>query len=307
MNKLQIIDAPLDFGPENLGVDLGPGAIRHTHLVTILKKLKFTILDKGSIKVDKPKQVGNPKLKYLAENLTFNKKLSSAILEDLKKKYYPIVLGGDHSITLGSVSAIARVKKNVGLIWIDAHPDCNTDKTTLTGNIHGMPLAALLGEGNKKLVNFFTPKQKIKTENTVIIGVKDIDEAELRIMRKLKVKTYTVDDVEEKGIVTVTNETINTLMPNVSHLHISIDLDAIDSEFAPGVGMPNYGGLTYREISYLTRKIGELKLTKSIDIVELNPTKDIENKTANLAVELIVNLLGKKYTLYETYLERNKL
>lgn len=306
MNKIQIIGAPLDFGSHALGVDLGPSAIRHAHLVKILKNLGFRIVDTGNISIStKEKRNENRNLKYLNSILEFNKELGEKIIKGFKDNFFPVTLGGDHSISIGSISAVSKIKKNIGLIWIDAHPDSNTDKTTLTGNIHGMPLSSLLGKGYPKLVNFLFTGPKVKAENTVIIGAKDIDQAERKILKKLKVLMYTIDDIEEKGISEIVKTALKRISKNISHLHVSLDLDVIDIKDAPGVGMPNYGGLNYREISYITRKIGETSFSKSIDIVELNPTRDIENKTAKLAVELIVNLLGKRYSPYEAYLEEN--
>lgn len=307
MRKIQIIGAPIDLGSESLGVDIGPNAIRHAGLISALKAFGYDVLDSGNINTNPPlTKPRNQKLKYLKEILSANEKLANIIYQGLKKDYLPITLGGDHTVALGSVSAIKKYYKEIALIWIDAHPDTNTEKTTLTGNIHGMPLAVLLGEGNCKLTHFLNIYPKLNPANVVIIGAKDIDEGEMEIIRKYKLLMFTVDDIEEQGIHQVVQKTLKKILKKVKHLHISIDLDAIDIKDAPGVGMQNYGGLTYREISYLARKIGEINISKSIDVVELNPTRDLENKTAKLAVELILSFLGKRYTNYELYLERNR-
>lgn len=307
MRKFQIIGAPIDLGSELLGVDIGPNAIRHAGLIPALKSSGFSILDSGNIIINpslsKPK---NRKLKYVNEILSANLKLANTISQSLQKGYNPITLGGDHTVALGSMAALKNYYHKIALIWIDAHPDTNTDKTTLTGNIHGMPLAALLGEGHLRLTHFFDKRPKIDPEHLVIIGAKDIDEGEMKVIKKLKLSMFTIDDIEEQGIHQIVKKSFNQILEGVKHLHISIDLDAVDVKDAPGVGMQNYGGLTYREISYLARKIGELNISKSIDLVELNPTRDLENKTAKLAVELILSFLGKRYTNYELYLERNK-
>ena len=307
MRKIQIIGAPIDLGSESLGVDIGPNAIRHAGLIPALSSFGYEVLDSGNINVNPPlTKPKNKKLKYLEDILSANKKLALTIYKGLKKGYNPLTLGGDHTVALGSVSAIKKYYQEIALIWIDAHPDTNTDKTTLTGNIHGMPLAALLGEGHQKLTHLLNIHPKIDPQKVVVIGAKDMDEDEIEIINKYQLLMFTIDDIEELGIHQVTKKALTKILKGVSHLHISMDLDAIDIKDAPGVGMQNYGGLTYREISYLARKIGEINISKSIDLVELNPTRDLENKTAKLAVELILSFLGKRYTNYELYLERNK-
>lgn len=307
MNKIQIIGAPIDLGSELLGVDIGPNAIRHAGLIPALKAFGYNVLDNGNININPPlRKTKNQKLKFLREILNTNSKLANLVYQGLKKDYLPITLGGDHTIALGSVSAIKKYYQDIALIWIDAHPDTNTDKTTLTGNIHGMPLAALLGEGHQKLTNFLNIYPKLNPKNVAIIGAKDIDDGEMKVIRRYKLLMFTIDDIEEQGIHQIVQKTLKKILKKVKHLHISMDLDAIDIKDAPGVGMQNYGGLTYREISYLARKIGAINISKSIDVVELNPTRDLENKTAKLAVELILSFLGKRYTNYELYLERNR-
>jgi arginase len=308
MVKATIIGVPLDLGAQNLGVDIGPNAIRYQNIKTKLENSGFRISDTGNIPCINREQLslGNTKLKYLDEILRVSEKTASLVFELLTGKEKIIALGGDHSICLGTVSgASSALKGNLGLIYLDAHGDLNTDKTSVTGNIHGMHLASLLGFGDIRLIQVFDKSVKINKKNLLHIGGYDLDRGEIALIKKEKLATYKLFDILSDGLAPLLLKIVK-LTTQVKNIWVSLDLDVIDSAYAPGSGMPNKAGLTYREISTICEYIGHHCHVVGVDIVEYNPLQDIGGKTAELAIELIAKLFGSNYSWYTNYLANNK-
>jgi len=304
-----MLGIPLDLGAENLGVDIAPNAFRYQHIKEKLKGSGLSIEDLGNVDCNSRDllQIGNLKLKYLDEIVQIAEKSAKKVFEVIKRDDKIIVLGGDHSISLGAISgASAALNGDLGLIYCDAHGDMNTDKSTLTGNIHGMHLASLMGFGNKRLTSIYDDSIKIITENLLHIGANDLDHAEVEFIKKERLRCYSIFDVLSDGLAPLF-KMINELQSRVKNIWVSLDLDVIDSVYAPGAGMPNKAGLSYREITTIARYIGERCNVIGLDIVEYNPLKDIEGETAELGIELIAKLLGHNYNWYTNYLKQNML
>lgn len=309
MINATIIGIPLDLGAENLGVDIGPDAFRYQKVKEKLQYAGFKISDKGNIAViDRNKtKLGNPELKYLDEILRVSELSAKLVHSEISKGQKIIAFGGDHSISLGILSgASVALNNSLGLIYFDAHGDMNTEKTTLTGNIHGMHLASLMGFGNKRLINVHKKGTKIRKENLVHIGGKDFDLAELDFIKAQKLKYFTTFDLLSDGLAPLL-KLIKKLQNQVSYIWVSFDLDVIDSIYAPGAGISNLGGLTYREVISIAEYIGKSCNIIGVDIVEYNPLKDIDGRTAELGIELVAKFFGSNYSWYTKYLEENKL
>lgn len=303
-----IIGIPLDLGAENLGVDIGPNAIRYQNIKQKLENSGFRISDVGNISCTNREllSVGNPQLKYLNEILRVSKSTAKIVYDLINKNEKVIALGGDHSICLGTISGAAAVIKNdLGLIYLDAHGDINTDRTSITGNIHGMHLASLMGFGDKRLVQVFNKSIKIKKANLLHVGGYDLDSGEIELIEKEKLNTYKIIDILSNGLAPLFLK-IDKLNSSVKNVWVSLDLDVIDSTYAPAAGMPNKAGLTYREITTICEYIGKNSRVIGVDVVEYNPLRDIEAKTAELAIELIAKLFGSNYSWYTNYLIINK-
>lgn len=308
--KATLIGVPLDLGAKNLGVDVGPEAFRYQKIIEKLTSSGLEITDAGTIEItDRAKlDPGNPRLKYLAEIVRVSEetaKLSHAAIEKQEKV---IAVGGDHSINLGVVAgASAALNGNLGLIYLDAHGDMNTDETTLTGNIHGMHLASLLGLGAPELAHVHGKQPKIAKENLLHIGGSDFDKAELDLVKRENLDCFMMIDLLSHGMAPLFQK-IDALCSRVDNVWVSLDLDAIDMVYAPGAGMPNKRGLTYREIAAIAEYVGQHCNTVGIDVVEYNPLQDVEQKTAELGIELIAKFLGKDYSWYSSYyLSRNQV
>ena len=304
-----MLGIPLDLGAANLGVDIGPNAFRYQRIKDKLEGSGLSIEDLGDITCNPRKnlQIGNPKLKYLEEIVRVSGEAAEKVFNTIKKKNKIIALGGDHSISLGAISgASAALKGDLGLIYCDAHGDMNTDKTTLTGNIHGMHLASLLGFGDERLTSIFNTSIKISKENLLHIGGNDLDQEENKFIEKENLKCYRIFDILSDGLGPLFS-LIDKLQSQVANIWVSLDLDVIDSVYAPGSGMPNRAGLTYREIAAIAQYIGEHCSVVGLDVVEYNPLRDIEGKTAELGIEIIAKLFGHNYSWYTNYLEQNKL
>jgi arginase len=308
--KSNIIGVPLDLGAFNLGVGIGPDAFRFQDVVSKLESTGMVVRDSGNVHVHERSEVpigDNPKLHYIDEIVRVSDqlaKLSHQIVETGEK---PIILGGDHSICLGAVAgASVAVHGDLGLIYFDAHGDMNTDETTLTGNIHGMHLASLLGYGSTQLSHVYGEQSKIAKENLLHIGGSDMDQAELDLITNENLTAYTMFDILSSNLGPLF-KLIDELLDKVSNIWISLDLDSIDAIYAPAAGMPNKKGLTYREIATLAQYIGKSGKVIGIDVVEYNPLQDEEGKTAELAIELIATFFGLEYSWYKRYLERNKI
>ncbi|HSX29911.1 MAG TPA: arginase [Candidatus Saccharimonadales bacterium] len=305
---LNVLGAPLDLGAENLGVDMGPSAFRYQGLVQKLESTGLQVNDLGDVSC-KPRTavpVGNPKMRHLEEVVRVNEAIAAHTERLMDKGEKALVLGGDHSVCLGAVSgASTALAGNIGLIYFDAHGDMNTDETSLTGNIHGMHLASLMGFGAPELSHVHGKHIKVQPKHLLHIGGCDLDQAEVDLMRREKLATFTMFDLLSQGLGPLF-PLIDTLTKQVDNIWVSLDLDAIDALYAPGAGMPNQKGLTYREIAAIAQYIGEHCNVVGVDVVEYNPLQDIERKTAGLATELIATFFGKQYSWYTQYLASNK-
>lgn len=299
--KIRVIGVPLDLGQSRRGVDMGPSAVRVAGLEARLEAMGLIVEDGGNVPVPiaETKKEGNPRAKYLKEIAATCAKEAELVVKTLEQGMIPLVLGGDHSIAAGTVSGVAefyrRQEQRVGLMWIDAHSDINTPESSPSGNVHGMPLAAILGLWQDELSRIYDFSPKVLPENTVIIGVRDIDQAEKDNIRKAGVtEVYTMRDIDERGMRTVMEEALRTAGRGTAGYHVSLDMDWIDPEDAPGVGTPVRGGATYREAHLAMEIIADHGRMTSLEIVEVNPVIDEHNRTAMLAVELAMSAFGKK-------------
>jgi arginase len=279
---------------------MGPSAVRVAGLELRLEALGHTVQDAGNITVYQPEQKkeGNPKAKYLKEITACCTRLADVVLKTLEAGETPLALGGDHSIAVGSVSGVSefyrRSNQKVGLIWIDAHSDINVPDTSPSGNVHGMPLAAIMGLGPPELATLFNFSPKIAPENCVIVGVRDIDTVEKENIRRAGIEVFTMRDIDERGMRTVMEEALRLAGRGTAGYHISLDMDWVDPEDAPGVGTPVRGGTTYREAHLAMEVIADHGRMLSFEVVEVNPVIDERNRTADLAVELASSAFGKK-------------
>jgi arginase len=297
---VEIIGVPVDLGAGRRGVDMGPSAIRIADLEPRLEQLGHKVLDSGDVDVMIPEtqKVGAGKLRYKAPVLAASEELRKMVEKSLGEGRLPLVLGGDHSIAIGSVAGstnhFARQGDALGLIWFDAHGDANTPDTTPSGNIHGMSLAACLGQGDPDLVNLGERAPKVLARNTVLIGIRDLDPGERDFLKKSGVTVYTMRDLDERGMRDVVDEAIRLASDGTAGVHLSFDLDVVDPEDAPGTGTPVWGGITYREAHLAMEMLSDRAQIVTIDLVEVNPVLDTQNMTGILAAELAQGLLGKR-------------
>lgn len=291
MKSVSIIGAPLDFGAGRRGVDMGPSAIRVASLQAKLEQLGFDVEDRGNVPAPEPETVpiGDVKTKYLAAIAKTCAGLAREVTKVVAAGRFPIVLGGDHSIAAGTISGIAK-KKNIGVIWIDAHGDINTPETSPSGNVHGMPLAALLGHEPAALLS--GPKRN--PANVALVGLRDLDPGEREHIRAWGVHAFTMRDIDERGMRNVMEEALRVAARGTDGIHLSFDMDAIDPAVAPGVGTPVDGGLSFREAHLIMEMVHDSSVLMSMEFVEVNPVLDERNRTALLAVELILSGMGKK-------------
>lgn len=294
--RIRVIGVPMDLGADRRGVDIGASAIRYAGLNDQLRRLGYTVNDIGNIVVPQPESqpTGDPRLKYLEPIVQVSEDLANAVSSALKDGEFPLILGGDHSIALGSITGVARVHSDVGVIWVDAHADFNTHETTPSGNIHGMILGALAGVGHPKLTGIGGWSPKINMQTIVIVGARDIDPPEQELLRQQHIHVFTMTDIDQRGMDKVMHEAIEIASQAEHGIHLSLDMDSLDPREAPGVGTPVRGGLTYREAHLAMEVVASSGRMVSMDAVEVNPMLDRENTTAHLAVELILSALGKK-------------
>jgi arginase len=300
MPSVHIIGVSLDLGGNRRGVDMGPSAFRIAGLAERLSALGVTVVDDGDLVAPIPevKSSGDPTKKYIREITRVCEKLYKASLTALEKGAIPLVLGGDHSLAAGSVAATAefvrRDSKALGLIWVDAHGDMNTPASSTSGNVHGMPLAALLGQEPAELskIGGFSPK--VLPEHTVLIGIRNLDEREKEIVRASRVHFFTMKDIDRSGIASVVEQALAIAGKGTGGVHVSFDLDVCDPTIAPGVGTPVKGGLDYREAHMVMEMVADSGLMRALDLVEVNPILDDRNTTAILAAELASSALGQK-------------
>ena len=288
--SIRIIGAPVDLGQSHRGVDMGPSAIRYAGLLSRLRELGYTVTDEGNIQVRVRDSLSEENLlKEITTACETTYQLARKAIEDNCK---PIFLGGDHSISIGTIGGISH-NDAVGVIWIDAHGDFNTPQTSTSGNIHGMSLSVLAGNGLPELVNIGRKGAKIKPGNVVLIGVRSLDQKERENLKKSGITVYTMRDIDEEGMNVIARKTLMRLN-HLSRIHVSLDIDSLDPVAVPGVGTPVSGGLTYREAHLLMEVISDSGQVSSMDIVEINPIIDHCNQTAKTAVDLAVSLFGKK-------------
>ncbi len=299
--KIRVLGVPLDMGQSRRGVDMGPSAVRVAGLEARLEALGHVVEDGGNIAVPvaETKKEGDASAKYLKEITATCTKLAEQVIKALEEGQTPLVLGGDHSLAAGTVSGVSefyrRQGKKIGLLWIDAHADMNTPETSPSGNVHGMPLAALLGLGPEMLGSIFGPGPKIAPENCVILGVRDIDATERANIKRAGVsEVFTMRDIDERGMRAVMEEALRAAGRGTAGYHVSLDMDWIDPEDAPGVGTPVRGGSTYREAHLAMEILADHGRMTSMEVVEVNPVIDEHNRTADLAVELVSSAFGKK-------------
>ncbi|MCK1997450.1 arginase [Paenisporosarcina quisquiliarum] len=296
MSKLNIsiIGVPMDLGQNRRGVDMGPSAIRYAGVVERLQELGHSVDDVGDIAIGRRETSQNTKLRNLEEVVAANTILANRVHDIIGEGNFPIVLGGDHSIAIGTLAGLADRYDNLGVIWYDAHADLNTAETSPSGNIHGMPLAVSIGLGHEALVNIRDFAPKIKPENVVIIGARSVDPGERDLIKEKGIKVFSMHEIDKLGMSEVMTQTIQYFKDRkVDGVHLSLDLDGLDPLYTPGVGTPVAGGITYRESHLAMEMLYASEMVTSAEFVEVNPILDEKNKTADVAVGLMGSLLGE--------------
>jgi arginase len=299
MKPLHIIGVPLDLGAGRRGVDMGPSAVRIAGLNDHVTRLGYTVFDKGDLAAPTPetKKPEHENKKYIKEIGKVCQKLYDVTMKSLDEGALPLVLGGDHSLAAGSVAASATFvkqqhQKPLGLIWMDAHGDMNTPDTTGSGNVHGMPLAALLGHEPIELASI-GGSPSVLPQHTVLVGIRNLDEKEKDRIRKAGVHVFTMKDIDRDGIARVAERALALASEDTGGIHVSFDLDVCDPTIAPGVGTPVKGGFDYREAHMIMEMLADSRRLVALDLVEVNPTLDVRNATAEFATELALSALGK--------------
>lgn len=296
--EINIIGVPVDLGAGRRGVDMGPSALRIAGLSGYLKAPGYRLRDLGDlpVKIQERQKVVDHKAKYLPEISRISTLLARRVEKILLSSHFPLVLGGDHSISIGSISGLSSFcrtrRKKAGILWIDAHGDFNTPETSPSGNIHGMAAAVAAGIGPQDLCGSRAPM--ISPDNIVIVGVRKLDCGERKLITSLGVQVFTMEDIDRSGMRSVMENALGFLCSRVEHLHVSFDVDSVDPIYAPGVGTPARGGLSYREAHLMMEMIAETDRMASMDVVEVNPILDNCNKSAELAVELVHSAFGKR-------------
>ena len=287
---IRIIGVPMDLGQSQRGVDMGPSAVRYAGLSSRLRSLGYRIEDRGNVAVEIRDAV--PKSRLVPAIADACEAVYGTAREAIRDGALPIFLGGDHSIAIGTVGGVTH-ESPAGLLWVDAHGDYNTPRTSKSGNVHGMPLAVLLGRGSRRLVDLGRRGAKVRPKDVVLLGVRQLDDKERVVLKRSGITVFTMRDVDERGI----HETALDALSHLSHLerlHLSLDMDCLDPSVAPGVGTPVAGGLTYREAHLLMETVADSRTLDSLDIVEINPIVDQGNQTATMAIDLAVSALGKR-------------
>jgi arginase len=297
---LHIIGVPMDLGSGRRGVDMGPSAIRIAGLADRLKDLGNKVVDDGDLDIKNVEelQVGDMKARYLREISRASRVLCEKIRKVMDKNHFPIVLGGDHSIAVGTISGIAAHcrtrRRKLGILWVDAHGDMNTPSTSPSGNIHGMPLAAVLGLGPRELTHVGGSTKKVDPRNVALVAVRSLDDGERKHLKQLDVNVFTMTDIDRQGMHRVMKKALSRVTDGTDYLHVSFDLDAVDPTVAPGVGTPVKGGLDYREAHLIMEILSDARVMTSLEIVEVNPILDERNVSAEFAVELVQSAFGKR-------------
>jgi arginase len=293
----------MDLGQDRRGVDMGPSALRYARLQAALEELGYPVTDRGNAATPIPElmekgevaaegQYRDGDVRHLRAVRDVCLRVAEHAEAMVAEGYFPVFLGGDHSISIGTVSGVAKSFERTGVIWLDAHADFNTPQTSPSGNIHGMPLAVLTGRGNPDLVGIGGEGASVSTEDVVIVGLRSVDAEERLMLREAGVRVYTMKEIDAYGVASVVRRAIRDLS-HLDRIHVSFDLDVVDPDVAPGVGTPVRGGLTYREAHLVMELINEAEIVTSLDVVEINPILDNRNETAELAVELVASLMGR--------------
>ncbi len=301
MRAVHLIGVPLDLGGNRRGVDMGPSAFRIANLRERVAALGHAVVDKGDLPAPIPEtqEARDERKKYIRDIAKVCQKLYQTSLASLEEGAMPLVLGGDHSIGAGSVAAAADWAKRtrdlpIGLLWVDAHGDMNTPATSSSGNVHGMPLAALLGTEPAELSRIGGWAPKVLPAHAVLIGVRNLDEREKEAVRESHIHVFTMKDIDRQGIASIVEQAVNLAGNGTAGIHVSFDMDVCDPTIAPGVGTPVKGGLDYREAHMVMEIVSDSGLLTSLDMVEVNPTLDLQNATAQLGTELVLSALGQK-------------
>jgi arginase len=297
---IHILGVPMDLGAGRRGVDMGPSSIRIAGLSDVLKDLGNKIIDGGDLDIKNMEElrVGDTRARFLKEIARASKILARHSESTMAKGHFPLILGGDHSIAVGSISGIAafarKRRKKIGVLWIDAHGDLNTPATSPSGNVHGMPLASLLGYGPADLKNVGGNFDKMDPDNVAIVGVRSLDTGERKLIEQTGIHVYTMSDIDRQGIHRVMKKALAKVTNGTDYVHVSFDLDSVDPTIAPGVGTPVKGGLDYREAHLIMESIWDSKAMTSLEVVEVNPILDERNRSAEFAVELVQSAFGKR-------------
>ena len=299
-DKIRIIGVPMDLGASRRGVDMGPSALRVAGLQSRLKQIGRHVEDIGNVAVPQPEEqhYGEKNAKYLDEIAQACRGLADTVKKSLDEEMVPLVLGGDHSIAVGTTAGAAahfhKQSKRIGVIWLDAHGDMNTPDSSPSGNIHGMPLAAIMGYGPPELTELGGIKPMVEPRNVSLVGIRDLDSKERRLVKDSGVHIFTMRDIDERGMREVMAEAIRFASDDTAGICVSLDMDFVDPSDAPGVGTPVRGGVTYREAHLALEMIADSRSMVSFELVEINPVIDLHNTTALLGVELVLSGLGKK-------------
>jgi arginase len=296
IDKVRIVGVPLDLGADRRGIDMGPDALRNDGLVEALEKLGIDVQDTGNIMLPPrpPKKKYDSRLKNYEEVIFACQRVRDFVGRSISDGYFPLVIGGDHSIAMGTTAALSQFHNKIGIIWIDAHGDFNTEDTTISGNIHGMSFATSCGRGSKNLVGKMGVRTSVSEANCVLIGARDLDPLERDLLKQSNVTVFTMRDIDEQGMHKIMKKALKIACDGTDAMHVSFDIDVMDPMEAPGVGTPVQGGMTYREAHLAMEMISECQNFKSLEVVELNPILDRQNVTGKLAIGLISSAFGKK-------------
>jgi len=295
--EVAVIGAALDLGQGRRGVDMGPSAIRYAGLEERLESLGLVVRDHGNVEAAVPEAttLRDERARFLPEIRETCERIAGTVSEESRAGATPLVLGGDHSVALGTLGGLAAAHGPGGVLWIDAHSDINTPETSPSGNVHGMPLAAVLGLAGDSFGSASWPLPAVDPKRVALVGVRQLDEGERRLLRDAGVRVFTMSEIDRVGVERAVREALDRVA-GPGFVHVSLDMDALDPDIAPGVGTPVPGGLTYREAHLALELVAESELAGSLEVVEVNPILDRENTTARIAVELVASALGK--TIY---------
>lgn len=293
--NISLIGVASDLGASTGGASLGPAAIRYADVMKRLSSIGYDVVDEGDILAKKPISPADKtqKLKFLDEITRVNTELCDKVSSAMREGRFPLVLGGDHSIAIGTIAGVLQEKKNIGVIWFDAHGDINTEETSPTGNIHGMPVAVSLGLGHEKLTSIGGKDAKIQLDKFVYIGCRDLDKGEREVLKGMGANVFTMHEIDRDGIVEVMKKAIEIAGTDTDGIHVSFDMDSIDPIYVKGTGTKVPGGLTYRESNLALEMISQTEKLVSAEFVEVNPLLDTNNETAKLSVILMGSLLGE--------------